>query len=224
MRQRKARDLDKKLEAFGDILVTEPSPEAWDGAFAGCGGDIYLEIGCGKGKFIVKKAADNPDDRFIAVEGQGTVMLRALTRAIEENGGEAPVNLRFALTFVNGMEKLFSEESLAGVYLNFSDPWPKARHAKRRLTHRDRLKDYARSIRDGGFIEIKTDNDDLFAFTMDEIREGCAGVLEIIELTDDLHNSDYESRLTMTEYEEKFSGRGKNIHYVKVKVNRNKGE
>ncbi|MDD6190461.1 MAG: tRNA (guanosine(46)-N7)-methyltransferase TrmB [Firmicutes bacterium] len=222
MRQRKAKDLENKLDAYGEILVREPSPKAWADAFApGVEGDLYVEIGCGKGKFAVKKAADNPEDRFVAIEGQGTVMLRALAKA-EEAG--LPGNLRFTLAFVNGMEALFEESSLAGVYLNFSDPWPKARHEKRRLTYWERLLDYAWAVRNGGFIEIKTDNDSLFEFTIEQIEEKCRETLEIIELTRDLHGSEYESRFTMTEYEEKFSGKGKNINYVKVTVNKNKGE
>ena len=113
------------------------------------------------------------------------------------------------------MAELFRENQLSGIYLNFSDPWPKARHAKRRLTYRERLLDYAWALRDGGFIEIKTDNDGLFDFTLEEIE---AVNLEIAEQTRDLHNSDFESKHFMTEYEEKFAATGKNINYVKVIV------
>ena len=113
------------------------------------------------------------------------------------------------------MEELFDAGQVSGIYLNFSDPWPKARHAKRRLTHRDRLRDYAKVLRPGGFIEIKTDNDDLFDFTLQEIA---AAGYEAAEQTRDLHGSGYDSRLTTTEYEDKFSGMGKNINYVKVIV------
>lgn len=225
MRQRKAKDLDNKLDSFGDLLVKEPVPGVWDEVFTtGNQGGLYLEIGCGKGAFITKKALDNPDDRFIAIEGQGTVILRALTAATEAGGGQPPGNLKFVLDYVNGMDKFFEKDSLSGVFLNFSDPWPKARHAKRRLTYHERLLDYAWAIKNGGFIEVKTDNDGLFEFTMEELREHCGDALEIIRETRDLHGSEYESRLTMTEYEKKFCGLGKNINYVKVIVNKNKGE
>ena len=101
------------------------------------------------------------------------------------------------------------------MYLNFSDPWPKARHAKRRLTYRKRLLDYGWAVRPGGFIKIKTDNDPLYAFTLEELE---AVGYEIVEQTADLHHSDYAARLVMTEYEKKFHSRGKNINYVKALV------
>lgn len=113
------------------------------------------------------------------------------------------------------MDEFFDEGQLSGIYLNFSDPWPKARHAKRRLTHRDRLKDYGWALKKGGFIEFKTDNDDLYDFTLEEIDS--AGY-EIAEQTRDLHSSEYPSKDITTEYEDKFSGRGKNINYVKIIV------
>ncbi|MFR4797472.1 MAG: tRNA (guanine(46)-N(7))-methyltransferase TrmB, partial [Lentihominibacter sp.] len=113
------------------------------------------------------------------------------------------------------MDEFFDEGQLSGIYLNFSDPWPKARHAKRRLTHRDRLKDYGWALKKGGFIEFKTDNDDLYDFTLEEID---AAGYEIAEQTRDLHSSEYPSKDITTEYEDKFSGRGKNINYVKIIV------
>lgn len=178
--------------------------------------ELYLEIGCGKGNFIIKKALANPDKNFIAIEGQETVILRALekTRELAEGGADLS-NLKFMLNFVHTMDDLFEEGQLSGIYLNFSDPWPKARHAKRRLTYRERLKDYAWALKDGGFVEFKTDNDALYDSALEEIE---ATGYEITEQTRDLHNSDFESRLTTTEYEDRFRERGKNINYVKIKV------
>ena len=188
--------------------------------------DLFVEIGCGKGQFIISKAASHPEADFIAIEGQETVILRALEKAREYDNADPAgsmsgashgrlTNLKFMLTFVHTMDELFDEGQLSGIYLNFSDPWPKARHAKRRLTHRERLKDYAWALKKGGFIEMKTDNDDLYDFTL---REIAAAGYEIVEQTRDLHSSSFESRLTTTEYEDKFSSRGKNINYVKVLV------
>ncbi len=217
MRQRKAKDLEKRLKDCSRYLIEDTGADKkyFDGDR-----ELFLEIGCGKGQFILKKAVENPDADFIAVEGQETVILRALEKAREydeekaqADGSGALCNLRFMLTFVHSMGELFEDGSLSGIYLNFSDPWPKARHAKRRLTYRDRLRDYGRALKKGGFIEIKTDNDDLFDFTLEEIDAvGC----RITEQTRDLHNSSYDARLTTTEYEDKFSGRGKNINYVKI--------
>ena len=198
-------------------MVEDPCPEVWGQVF----GDrpLYLEIGCGKGDFLLQQALARPEAAFVGIEGQASVVLRALEKAAAASGaaGEPSLcgNLRFACAFVNGLEELFEPESLSGIYLNFSDPWPKARHAKRRLTHRDRLANYAKAVRPGGFLEFKTDNEDLYDFTLEEIA---AGGYPILEQTRDLHSSDYSSRLTMTEYEKKFSAMGKNINYVKIKL------
>lgn len=221
MRQRKAKDLEKRLRQCSAYMIQKPGDGSKD--YFGTGGDreLFLEIGCGKGQFILKKALSNPDADYIAVEGQETVILRALEKAdakaqeCREDSGGGLSNLKFMLTFVHGMEELFDENQLSGIYLNFSDPWPKARHAKRRLTHRDRLRDYGWALKKGGFIEIKTDNDELYDFTLEEIQ---AVGYRIAEQTRDLHGSDYAARMTTTEYEDKFSGKGKSINYVKVIV------
>lgn len=212
MRQRKAKNLDEKLKACSEYII-EDYVQGDCGRCFDVQQPLFLEIGCGKGNFIIKKALENPDKNFIAIEGQETVILRALEKAMSVEGGIP--NLKFMMTFVNGMDEFFSENQLDGIYLNFSDPWPKARHAKRRLTYRDRLLDYKWALKDGGFIEFKSDNDGLYDFTLEEI---CGAGLEIAEETRDLHNSDYESRHTTTEYEEKFKEKGKNINYVKVVV------
>ena len=233
MRQRKAKDMEARLAQFEDWMVQEPAPDVWETCFPNDNRDLYLEIGCGKGQFIVQKAMADADSNYIAIEGQETVILRALEKtaaacgraikndkiAIAEEEREI-TNLRFACTFVNDMSELFREGQLAGIYLNFSDPWPKARHAKRRLTYYERLLDYAWALRDGGFVEIKTDNDGLFEFTLEEIAET---PFEIVEETRDLHSSEYESKHFMTEYEEKFNSTGKNINYVKIIIHKNDG-
>lgn len=226
MRQRKPKNLEKKLQKYKEYMVEELSPEIWKESF-GREGALYLEIGCGKGDFIVEKAVDNPNSNYIAIEGQDTVILRALEKAAEaEKSGKMYGNLKFVKTFMNNMREGFGKNQLDGIYLNFSDPWPKARHAKRRLTYHERLEEYARAIRSGGFIEFKTDDDALFDFTLEEIamvrkNDGDEGfALEISEMTGDLHRADccFDSRNYVTEYEKKFSGNGKNINYVKIIV------
>ena len=213
MRQRKAKDLERRLEECAYLMIREPSRDRWDAYFERSA-DTFVEIGCGKGDFIIQKARDNPERNYIAVEGQETVILRAMEKviALEEEGVRLP-NLRFLCAFVEDARDLFPEGSLSGIYLNFSDPWPKARHAKRRLTYRNRLNNYALVVKEGGTLEFKTDNDDLYDFTLEEIR---GTGYPILEETRDLHRSDYESRLTMTEYEKKFTYRGKTIKYVKI--------
>ena len=213
MRQRKAKDLDRRLEECAELMIDNPEPDKWQEYF-GRDANTFVEIGCGKVNFIIKKAMDNPECNFVSIEGQETVILRAMEKVLALREEGVPLdNLRFMCTFVNDMRDLFASESLAGIYLNFSDPWPKARHAKRRLTHHNRLMNYGQVVKEGGFVEFKTDNDDLFEFTLEEIGETNYAIME---QTRNLHGSQYDSRLTMTEYEHKFYEQGKNINYVKI--------
>lgn len=235
MRQRKVKDLEEKMQAVSAWLVEEPSPEVWDLVFAGrrlqqedipgeaetakkgTARDLYVEIGCGKGDFILQHALAHPESDYVGIEGQASVVLRAMEKAAAIAAGGDLENVRFACAFVNGMDEFFAPGSLAGVYLNFSDPWPKGRHAKRRLTYRGRLQDYARALRPGGFIAFKTDNDPLFDFTLEEIA-ACGWTPA--EMTRDLHGDglDLQARQFMTEYEKKFHAAGKHINYVKIIV------
>lgn len=214
MRQRNIKNLDGRIEENARLLITDP--RSCKGHWAEIFGNenpIYLEIGCGKGNFIVRHATEEKDKNFIACEGQASVVLRALEKA-EEGGLE---NLRVFIDYVNDLTDYFEKGEIAGVYLNFSDPWPKARHAKRRLTYHKRLQNYKSVLAEGGFIEFKTDNDVLFEFTLEEIAV-CG--YEIVEMCRDLHGEAQgkygkESQHFMTEYEEKFSGQGKNINFVR---------
>jgi len=211
MRQRNIKNLNEKLDMNSSFLIDNPKEckGKWFDIF-GNDNPIYLEIGCGKGQFIMKQAQEFPKRNFIAIEGQSNVVLRALQKA-EVNKCK---NLRIFIDYVNDLEDYFEKRELSGIFLNFSDPWPKARHAKRRLTYHDRLLNYKKVLTDDGFIQFKTDNDSLFEFTLEEIDE--AG-LKIIDQSRDLHNSDFEAKNITTEYEDKFSERGKNINYVKFK-------
>lgn len=214
MRQRNIKNLSERIEQNSRLLIEEPGDckGRWAEIF-GNGNPIYLEIGCGKGNFITKHAFAEPDCNFIACEGQMSVVLRALEKAEASGSG----NLRVFIDFVNDLEDYFEVGELSGIYLNFSDPWPKARHAKRRLTYRGRLQNYKKVLKPDGFIEFKTDNEGLFAFTLEEI-EACG--YEMIEMSRDLHGEAQgvhgeKSRCFMTEYEERFSGQGKNINFVR---------
>ena len=211
MRQRNIKNLDERIANNSRCLIENPAEckGRWSLVF-GNDNPIYLEIGCGKGQFIVSRAARYSDRNFIAVEGQGNVIIRALEKA-ESSQLE---NLRIFKDFVHDLEDYFNEGELSGIYLNFSDPWPKARHAKRRLTFRRRLENYKKVLCNDGFVEFKTDNDQLFDFTLEEI--GAAGY-KIKEITRNLHEEKcvFESKEFTTEYEDKFSGKGKNINYVK---------
>ncbi len=226
MRQRKAKNLDRRLRECGAYLITphaeaETEPERETKLMEVAFPDFsmrrnYLEIGCGRGDFLLQKALADPEGSFLGIEGQETVVLRALEKAVLAGGPEGTgilKNLRFACVFVQSMETVCPPKSLDGIYLNFSDPWPKARHAKRRLTYRGRLLDYADALRPGGFIEIKTDNTGLFDFTLEEI-EACGWTPAMISR--DLHESGYAAAQTMTEYEKKFRAAGVPVCYVRV--------
>ena len=183
MRQRNIKDLDKRIEENSRTLVEDPRAAKghWHEVF-GNANPIYLEIGCGKGAFITAHATAESEKNFIACEGQSSVVLRALEKA-EETG---LTNLRIFIDYVHDLSDYFEAGELAGIYLNFSDPWPKARHAKRRLTYHKRLENYKSILPADGFIEFKTDNDGLFEFTIGEIE--LMGY-EIEELSRDLHGA-----------------------------------
>lgn len=212
MRQRKIKNLDEKIESLSHLIVDEPAIKkgSWKSIFEN-DNPLFLEIGCGKGRFITENAKTYKDKNFIGIEGQRSVLYRALNRAKDED----IANIRFVAGFVDNMADWFERNELDGIYLNFSDPWPKARHEKRRLTYGNRLLEYARAIKAGGFIQFKTDNDDLFEYTLEQVRENR---LAIRELSRDLHKSEYFEKNICTEYEEKFSLKGKNINYMLIGV------
>lgn len=211
MRQRKAKNMEARIAALSHYLVEEPFQKkgAWKELFARPA-ELYLELGCGKGQFLTTQARLRGEAGYIGIEGQDSVLLRALEKTEEME----IANIRFAHLFVRDIRELFAEGELSGIYLNFSDPWPKKRHAKRRLTYGEALKGYRQVLKPEGFIAIKTDNDGLFDFTLEEIsRTG----LEILELTRDLHSSGLSAKQVTTEYEDRFRAAGAPIHYVKAK-------
>jgi tRNA (guanine-N7-)-methyltransferase len=158
----------------------------------------------------MEKAAADPNGFYIGVEGNENVILRAMEK-LELLGLQ---NVRFVASYVENILDWFAPEELSGIYLNFSDPWPKPRHEKRRLTHGDKLHGYMEALMPGGFLEFKTDNQGLFQFTMDEIKRLD---LMVEAQTDNLHDSHHTAKETLTEYEEKFSSWGKNIYYVRIR-------
>lgn len=212
MRQRHIKGLEQKLEALNHHFVPEPATlkGRWQTLVEPNPKRLMVEVGSGKGKFLMQKAAADPDGFYIGVEGNENVILRAVEK-LELLGLQ---NVLFVASYVENILDWFDPGELSGIYLNFSDPWPKPRHEKRRLTHSDKMKGYMDSLNPGGFIEFKTDNKELFQFTMAEIK----GLdLTIEEQTDNLHDSIYTAKETLTEYEEKFSSWGKNIYYVRIR-------
>lgn len=216
MRQRNIKNLDEKIKQNDFGLIDDPRAlrGKWRDEFADVHAEgrlpLCLEIGCGKGRFIAARAEAFPLKGFIAVEGQSNVALRALEKTQQSRFS----NLRIFIDYVTDIGEYFAPGELDVIYLNFSDPWPKARHAKRRLTYRERLLSYKSVLSPEGSIEFKTDNDGLFEFTLQEIE---AAGLTVTEMTEDLAASGFESRLFRTEYEERFIASGKNINYVKFR-------
>lgn len=211
MRHRKVKNLEPRIAACSHYLVPEAKTNKgkWR-EFFGANADsrLYLELGCGKGKFLCAHAADDPDAHFIGIEGLDAVIVRGLERAEEEQ----IANIRFVMDFVADIRDYFADEELDGIYLNFSDPWPKPRHEKRRFTYGKTLLKYQQILKPDGFVAFKTDNEELFDYSIEEIERL---ELNVEEMSRDLHNSDYEAKAFTTEYEDKFHGRGKNINYVK---------
>ncbi len=167
---------------------------------------LYLEIGMGKGNFIMGMAKNFPNINFIGLERYEA----AASIAIKKIEKEDITNLKvMVMDVVNSVELL--KGKVDKIFLNFSDPWPKDRHAKRRLTHINQLKVYDELFKDNKIIEMKTDNDDLFVYSLESFKEYG---YEIEEISYDLHNEDKFN--VKTEYEEKFSNEGIRIKYVRV--------
>lgn len=186
------------------IPETEDCSGTWHNIF-GNNQPIHIEIGMGKGKFIMALAKQNPHINYVGIEKYSSVLLRGLQKMEEE-----PLeNIRFIRMDAEDICKMFSHEEVNRIYLNFSDPWPKDRHAKRRLTSHQFLALYQQILKKDGIIEFKTDNIGLFDFSLEEIKEA-GWTLEAF--TRDLHHDENMNRGNiMTEYEEKFSAKGNPI-------------
>ena len=183
-------------------------PEAQRGCWKQVFGNqnpIYIEIGMGKGQFILEMARRNPEKNFIGIEKYSSVLVRALEKCETFEGD----NLRFIRMDAEEIAEVFAENEVDGIYLNFSDPWPKDRHAKRRLTYRDFWNRYHQILTPAGKVIFKTDNRPLFDFSLEEVA---AAGWTLDNVTYDLHHSPYVEGNVMTEYEAKFSALGNPIH------------
>ena len=170
---------------------------------------LHIEIGMGKGQFLLTLAAENPQINYVGIERYSSVLLRAVEKFQElETEGKAPANIRFICMDANDLPTVFAPAEVSRIYLNFSDPWPKDRHARRRLTSPPFMAVYDQILQKDGRVEFKTDNQDLFSYSLEAIPE--AG-WRITEYTRDLHHSEMAEGNVMTEYEAKFSAQGKPI-------------
>ena len=162
---------------------------------------IHIEIGMGKGQFLMTLASQNPNINYVGIERVPTVLYKALKKQEEL---KLP-NLRLMAFNADEINEVFEKDEVERIYLNFSDPWPKDRHALRRLTSPRFLKLYDEFLKKDGFIEFKTDNRSLFDYSLEAAKE--AGWKKR-DITYDLHNSEYAEGNIMTEYEVKFSSMG----------------
>ena len=207
MRMRKKKNLDVRFAACADVMAFEPKEKRgkWRALF-GNDNPIHLEIGCGKGRFAIGMAEQHPDVNFIAVEREEGALIMAAERCQQQ-----PLpNLRFVSFDAAELREVFAPGEVDRIYLNFSDPWPKSRHAKRRLTSTEFLSRYEKVLPPQGLVEFKTDNTPLFDFSLEQVKE--AG-WTLQAFTYDLHhNKELNKENIMTEYEEKFSSKGNPIN------------
>ena len=204
MRMRRKPNLIPRMERCARVLVSDPEARAgrWRALMPGAAG-LHLELGCGKGRFTAGTAAAEPDTLLIAVERVPDAMVIAMERVCAQELGN--------VFFVDGdaarLPAYFAPGEVDRIYINFCDPWPGNRHAKRRLTHPNFLNLYRQILAPGGAIHFKTDNRDLFEWSLPQF-EACGFTLH--EVTRDLHAGGV--RGIMTDYEEKFHGLGTPIN------------
>ena len=197
----------REMIAESDYVIHEPQnyKENWKEIF-GNTHPIRVEIGMGKGRFIMDLARMNPDVNYIGIEKYSSVLLRG----IQKMAADPLPNLYFIRMDAEEIAEIFGHEEVDRIYLNFSDPWTKDRHAKRRLPSREFLRRYDEILARDGVIEFKTDNRDLFRFALEELEP--AG-WHLDHVTEDLHHNEEMMRgNVMTEYEEKFSSMGNPIY------------
>ena len=202
MRLRKKPHTDEKLQAFADFVTTDkslvPSPLSLVPP-------TYVELGTGMGDFITQLAERNPQINFIGLEVEATCVLAAARKVREKN----LQNVRLIVFDVENIAEIFSEHEVDRLYINFCDPWPKKRHAKRRLTHIRFLELYRKILKPDGEIYFKTDNRGLFDFSLEQFS--AAGMI-IREITNDLHAEEPPDNIR-TEYENRFSAAGVPINF-----------
>ena len=208
MRMRKMKNLQPRMEKCGDLRIAEPA--ALQGNWRSLKKDataLWVEVGCGKGKFTAETAQANPDVLFIAVERCREAMVVAMEKALQMG----LANVFYIDMDVEKIEEIFAYGEIDRLFINFPDPWPRKKNAKRRLTHRGFLHKYCRVVKQEGEIHFKTDNAPLFEFSVEEFA-ACG--LQVNNLTRNLHENGIVG--IMTGYEEKFHALGTPINRCEV--------
>lgn len=213
MRLRRKPWVDEAIHEYDDFVYPKDRPAGesekgrWQEIF-GRRAPIFVELGTGKGDFISQMAELHPEVNFIGIEMQQDVLITA-ARKVREKGLR---NVRLLVFDIAGLKMIFAYGEVSRFYVNFCDPWPKKRHAKRRLTHRNFLACYQDLLLSGGKLFFKTDNRLLFDFSLEEFE---AAGLPVTDVSYDLHAEERPDNV-MTEYERKFSGRGEKINRCEV--------
>ena len=209
MRLRRKKNRDTRFDKCIDLAL-EPNETLKDSFYDIFDKDTHLEIeiGSGKGGFITETAAQNPQRQYISVERVKDCILMGMEKATNRELS----NIKFLCADAEILTSVLPFKCADIIYINFCDPWPKDRHAKRRLTHRRMIAHYLPLLKDGGEIHFKTDNDGLFDFSVEEMKE--IG-FELKNVTYDLHSTDTPN--IMTEYEKRFSGMGVKIKRLEAK-------
>jgi tRNA (guanine-N7-)-methyltransferase len=210
MRLRKKWWARPEMEA-SNAVVTNPRELKgnWNKEF-GNDNDIHIELGCGRGKFIVEKAIKNPNANYVAIDLKDEVLIYVLKKVNDEelsNVRIVPLNILF-------ISEIFDKDEISKIYINFCNPWPKERHKKRRLTHSKFLTEYRKFLKIGSEIWFKTDDLELYEESFSYFRESG---FDILFSTYDLHNSEF-NRNIVTEYEAKFTSMGMKTMFLIAKM------
>lgn len=211
MRRRKVKGADEKLLSYTNYVIKdniEAIKGDWSSRFNNTN-PIHVEFGTGRGKFITTLAKQNPNINYIAMEIKEEVLVKAVEKAIDNNLN----NILFVWGNVNNILDYFEDGEISRVYVNFCDPWPKTRWAKRRLTHTNFLNMYDKVLDKEGELHFKTDNEKLFEFSLNEIA---SNNWRLKNISLDLVNSQFEGNVT-TEYEDKFMSQGMKIFRCEAK-------
>ncbi len=213
MRRRNVKNAKQRVESHPELVILNPKDHKgkWNTLFKN-DNPIYLEIGMGKGKFLLEHAKTNPNINYIGLEKFDSVIVQAVEKIY-------PCNLNNILLLNVDAEELldiFDENEISKIFLNFSDPWPKNRHEKRRLSHANFLNRYQKILK--GDIEMKTDNRELFEFSLMSFNEN---KWKFEELSLDLHHRNEDEKIITTEYEDRFTSKGNVIYFVRIKKENN---
>lgn len=219
MRLRGRKGIRESLESQPELVVLDAAPHRgnWK-AFFGNDNPIHVELGMGKGRFISQMSVRNPHINYIGVDMYDELLRRASEKARqawEEKGVDTPPNLALLRANIEGIETMFAPGELERIYLNFSDPWPKSKHARRRLTHERFVRKYIEILNERGEIHFKTDSMTLFEFSLNSFAD-----MELVmrNISLHLHRDEPREDLVFTEYEMKFMEKGQPIHRVEVVI------